>query len=201
MSEPTFMYRHAVNPGKGLAVSGIFLIKAVLAIPHLIVVSALSSLAGVLAYIGFWITAIKGEMPTGIYSLIEIHFKWTARTYGWLIGYTDLYPPFETHPEYPTDVKMEPPTNPNKNWAIAGIILPVKLLALLPHIVALALVSLAAVLATWFGYFAVAFTGALPVGIQDFAAGVGQWNLRVYSFLFGITDEYPKFSLEVQPNA
>lgn len=199
MTEPIFVYRHAVNPGKGLAVAGILFLKAVLAIPHLIVVGVLANVAIVLAYIGFWIAAIKGEMPTGIYSLIEIYFKWTARTYGWLIGYTDLYPPFETHPVYPTDVKMERPTNPSKNWAIAGIILPVKLLALLPHIVALAFVSLAAVLATWFGYFAVAFTGALPVGIQDFVAGVGQWNLRVYSFLFGVTDEYPKFSLDASP--
>jgi len=47
----------------------------------------------------------------------------------------------------------------------------------------------------------VVFTGALPVGIQDFAAGAMQWTLRVYAFLAGITDEYPKFSLQVTPAA
>jgi hypothetical protein len=67
-------------------------------------------------------------------------------------------------------------------------------------LIALVFVTLAAVLATWFGYFAVAFAGSLPIGIQDFVAGVGQWNLRVYAFLFGISDEYPKFSLEAAPS-
>jgi hypothetical protein len=200
MSEPTFVDRHAVDPSRGLAATGVLVIKGLLALPHLIVASVLSNLASILAYIGYFVVTFTGEMPTGIFRLMEISFKWNARTYGWLIGYTDDYPPFETDPQYPVDVKLERPINPSKGWAVAGIFF-IKVIALLPHLIALAFVGLAAVLATWFGYWAVLFTGRLPVGIQDFVAGTGQWYLRAYAFLFGITDEYPKFSLEATPSA
>jgi hypothetical protein len=200
MSEPTFVYRHAVNPSRGLAATGVLFVKWVLALPHLIVAGALSYLGMILAYIGYFVVAFTGEMPTGIFRLMEISFKWSARTYGWLIGYTDDYPPFETDPQYPVDVKLERPIHPSKGWAVAGIFF-IKAIALLPHFIALAFVGLAAALATWFGYWAVVFTGRLPVGIQDFVAGTAQWYVRVYAFLGGITDEYPRFSLEATPSA
>ena len=198
MSQPTLVYRHAVNPGRGLAATGIFIIKALLALPHLVIIGALQYLGVIAGYIGFFVVAFTGKMPGGLYRFMEIGFKWTARTYGWIIGYTDLYPPFETDPEYPVGVRMEPPANPSKGWAVAGIFF-VKILVLIPHFIALAVVTLAAAVATWFGYFVVVFTKAFPVGIQDFAAGAMQWTLRVYAFLAGITDEYPKFSLQVTP--
>lgn len=201
MATPTLVYRHAVNPSRGLAASGIVLFKAVLAVPHLVVVGALNGLAQVLAYIGYWMVAITGQMPSGIHQLIEISYRWSTRSFGWLIGYTDLYPPFETHPAYPVDVRMEPNTNPSKGWAIAGILLPVKLLALLPHFIVVSILAIAAVVATWIGYVTVAFTGTFPVGIQDFIAGVMQWGVRLTAFQHGITDEYPKFSLDVSPEA
>lgn len=201
MATPALVYRHAVNPSRGLAATGIFLIKPILALPHLFVASALSSLTQILAYIGYWMVAITGSMPSGIYQLIEISYKWNARAYGWIVGYTDLYPPFETHPDYPLDVKMEPNANPSKGWAIAGILVFPKFFVLLPHFIALSVVAIGVVFATWFGYFAVLFTGSLPVGIQDFVAGFMQWGIRVTAFLAGITDEYPKFELKASPAA
>jgi len=200
MSQPTLVYQHAVSPKRGLAATGILLIKVVLALPHLIIVSALQDLSVIAGYIGYFVVAFTGKMPGGLYRFIEIAFGWTSRTYGWIIGFTDVYPPFEIDPEYSVGVRVEAPANPSKGWAVAGIFF-VKIIAVIPHLIALAFVNLAAAVATWFGYFVVVFTGALPVGIQDFAAGAMQWTLRVYAFLAGITDEYPKFSLQVTPAA
>jgi len=199
MATPTLVYRHAVNPSRGLAASGIFLIKMLLAVPHLFVVSALSSLTQVLAYIGYWVVALTGQMPGGVYQLIEISYKWNARMFGWLVGYTDLYPPFETHPPYPVDVEMEPNTNPSKGWAVAGLLVVPKFVVLIPHFVVISILAIGALAASWVGYIVVAFTGRFPVGIQDFVAGVMQWGIRVTAFLMGITDEYPKYSLDARP--
>ncbi|MEK7253081.1 MAG: DUF4389 domain-containing protein [Actinomycetota bacterium] len=76
--------------------------------------------------------------------------------------------------------------NPSRGLAATGIIV-VKLFLVLPHLI------IASAL------FIVLFTGSLPVGIQHLAAGSMQWTLRVYAFLAGITDDYPKFSLQVTP--
>ena len=196
MSTPTLSYRHATAPGRGLAATGIVFIKVLLAAPHLILINALQSLGFVAAYIGYFVVAFTGKMPDGLFRFMEIAMGWNARTYGWIIGYTDVYPPFEIDPEYPVAVKMSKPEAPSKGWAVAGIFF-LKFVVLIPHFIALAFVLLASALAVWFGYFAVVFTGSLPVGIQDFAAGTMQWSQRVFAFLAGITDDYPKFSLQV----
>ncbi len=175
-------------------------IKFVLALPHLIIINALQYLGLVAAYIGYFVVAFTGKMPWGLYRFMEIWMGWDARTYGWIIGFTDAYPPFETDPQYPVAVTVSKPESPSKGWAVAGIFF-LKFVVLIPHFVALAFVTLASALAVWFGYFAVLFTGSLPKGIQDFAAGTMQWTLRVFAFLAGITDDYPKFSLQITPAA
>ncbi|MFH1105314.1 MAG: DUF4389 domain-containing protein, partial [Actinomycetota bacterium] len=83
----------------------------------------------------------------------------------------------------------------------AGIFVFPKALALLPHLIVLAFLDLAAAVTVWFGYFVVAFTGALPVGIQDFVAGVVGWNYRVAAWFLGLDDQYPPFTLEAAPTA
>jgi hypothetical protein len=200
MSTPVLTYRHATAPSRGLAATGIVLIKLVLAIPHLIIVNALNSLAWIAGYIGFFVVAFTGQLPGGLFRFIEIMMGWSTRAYGWIIGFTDAYPPFETDPEYPVGVRVERPMNPSKGWAVAGIFF-LRFIALVPHFVVLALVAVAAAIAVWIGYIVVLFTGRLPVGIQDFAAGTMQWGLRVTAFALGLTDDYPKFSLQVTPTA
>lgn len=199
MSQPTFVYRHAATPSRGLATAGIFFIKGVMAIPHLVVVGVLQNLAWVLGYFGFWIVAFTGKMPGGIFDLIRVSMRWSGRVSGWLIGHTDLYPPFEVEPEYPVDVEVAAPQQPSKGWAVAGLLVVPKAIMVVPHAVVLAFLNVGMVIAVWFGYFVVAFTGHLPTGIQDFAAGVMGWNFRVSAWFLGLDDEYPQFTLEASP--
>jgi hypothetical protein len=63
MSTPTLAYRHATNPSRGLAATGIIpIIKMLLALPHLIIVNALQ-------YLGYRrptsgsSSAFTGQMP------------------------------------------------------------------------------------------------------------------------------------------
>ncbi len=69
-----------------------------------------------------------------------------------------------------------------------------KLLLLIPHLVALLVLWLGAVVATYAGYVAVAATGQLPRGVFDPVAGVIGWWGRAHSWLLGTTDRYPPFS-------
>lgn len=195
-------YRFAERPRRGLAIAGILLIKGILATPHLLLISALGSLAGVAAYLGYWITAITGRLPAGLQTFIARYLRWSARTVGWYTGVTDVYPPFEPEPAgYLPDV--DPPRNqaPSRGWAVAGIFLPVKILAALPHLIVLALLWIVVGLGSWIGFIVVAFTGRLPIQFQDLYLGTTQWSVRVLSWVYGLTDRYPPFDLEVHPIA
>jgi len=199
MGNLTIEYQYNTDPHRGLAASGIFFIKAVLIIPHLIVTGALQYLAQILAYFGFWIVAFTGEMPQGVHRLLEISFGWTTRMWAWAGGIVDIYPPFETDPDYPAGFPVSKPENPSRGWAVAGLLLFPKILMIIPHMVVLAFLIVAVAVAAWAGFFISAITGSLPTALQDFMAGVLQWNLRVAAWLSGLTDEYPKFSLEARP--
>lgn len=77
----------------------------------------------------------------------------------------------------------------------------VKWLLLVPHIVVLVFLWLAATVLTVVAGFAVLFTGRYPRSLFDFNVGVMRWTWRVsYYGLSGFgTDTYPPFSLQPDP--
>jgi hypothetical protein len=203
VTQAAIAYRHNEKPRRGLALAGaLFCVKAILLIPHLIIIGVLQYLAYAVAYVGFWIVAITGKFPNGLQSLIHMYLRWGVRAYGWLTGITDDYPPFESDPKgYPIDAVL--PTNeaPSRGWAVAGIFLFPKGICLIPHLFLLWFVMFAAVVATWFGYVIAFISGSLPKGIQDFVAGAMQWYTRLTAWFMGLTDEYPPFGVAITPAA
>ncbi len=203
MTQAAIAYRYNEKPSRGLALAGAILcVKAVLLIPHLIIIGVLQYLAMAVGYIGFWIVAFTGKFPEGLQSLIAMWLRWGARSYGWLTGITDQYPPFESDPQgFPIDAKLPTNADPSKGWAVAGIFVFPKAICLIPHMFLLWFVMIGVVVVTWFGYLVAFFTGALPKGIQDFVAGTMQWYTRVMSWFLGLTDEYPPYGVAITPAA
>ncbi|MGI8751099.1 MAG: DUF4389 domain-containing protein [Acidimicrobiales bacterium] len=66
---------------------------------------------------------------------------------------------------------------------------------ILPHVIVLYVIGIAASVVSIIAFFAVLFTGRWPTGMRDFFVGYHRWYLRVYAFYFMITDAYPPFSL------
>lgn len=77
-----------------LGIVGIFGFKFLLAIPHLIIVSVLGLAASIATWVGYWIILFTGQLPEGIHRFAEGTLRWGARTYAWIAGLTDTYPPF-----------------------------------------------------------------------------------------------------------
>ena len=47
-----------------------------------------------------------------------------------------------------------------------------------------------------FSFFAVLFTGRWPEGLRTFVVGYFRWTMRVYAYLYFLTDAYPPFNLQ-----
>ena len=71
-----------------------FPLKLILVVPHLIIVYALASAAFVCALIGQFAILFTGSFPVGLHRFIVGVQRWSARMYGYLLGFTDEYPPF-----------------------------------------------------------------------------------------------------------
>ncbi len=63
-----------------------------------------------------------------------------------------------------------------------------------PHGICLAIYGVAVVFAAIYAWFAVLFTARYPRGVFDFVVGWERWQVRVRSYLFFLTDEYPPFN-------
>jgi hypothetical protein len=75
----------------------------------------------------------------------------------------------------------------------------IKWLLILPNVIVLLFVLLAALFA-WIGsFFAVLVTGRYPEGIFNFLVGVGRWLARLGAYACLLTDRYPPFTTAVTP--
>ena len=73
----------------------------------------------------------------------------------------------------------------------------VKWFLAIPHYIVLFFLTIGAVFAAIFAWFAILFSGRYPRSLFDFIEGVIRWHNRVgaYAFIL-ITDRYPPFSLQ-----
>ena len=64
----------------------------------------------------------------------------------------------------------------------------------IPHGVILTLYSIAVIVVTFIGWWAILFTGKFPKGMFDFVVKFMRWGLRVNAYLGYLTDKYPPFN-------
>ena len=69
-----------------------------------------------------------------------------------------------------------------------------------PQLVVLYFLNIAAVVLVFLGWFAALVTGRLPVSFASFVIGYLRWRARVEAYLYLLTDKYPPFSLETEPD-
>ncbi len=72
----------------------------------------------------------------------------------------------------------------------------VKWLLVIPHVIVLVFLWIAAIVVVVIAWFAILFTGRYPKGMFDFVQGVLRWGARVIAYAFAlVTDRYPPFRL------
>jgi hypothetical protein len=117
--------------------------------------------------------------------------RFSTRIGAYLALLTDQYPSTVEEQDVHLDLDYPDAERDLNRW------LPlVKWLLAIPHYLVLIVLTVGALFAVVFAWFAILVTGRYPRGLFDFVVGVGRWGLRVqaYAFLL-LTDRYPPFSL------
>lgn len=100
MEQPEYQARVVITEptlqrSRGLAVAGIFFfVKALLLIPHLIVLYFVFIVAGIAGWFAYWAILFTGKYPEGIFDFVVGSIRWSMRTSAWIFSLTDEYPPF-----------------------------------------------------------------------------------------------------------
>jgi hypothetical protein len=174
---------------------GLF-IRAILLIPHLIILYFLQIVANIVYLIATIAILFTGRYPRGLFNFYVGYTRWTSNVYGYLFSAYDKYPPFSMDAgDYPLSFSADYPENLSRllNFPILGLI--IKLILLIPHIIVVYFLALVAMIVLFIAQFAILFTGSFPEGMHKFVIGVGRWSTRVNAYAVALTDKYPPFSL------
>jgi hypothetical protein len=97
---------------------------------------------------------------------------------------------------YPIVLGTTKPESVNRLWAFPVLGILVKCIILIPHFIVLYVLGIVSGLAHLVIWAFVLFTGQYPEWGFNLTAGVLRWYQRLIMYLFGLTNNYPAFSME-----
>lgn len=167
-------------------------VKWLLAIPHLLVLSLLSMVIYYIVWpISWLVILVTGKYPLGMWEFVVGYLRWQANTYAYISLQRDEYPPFSMDPRhYPVQFEMEYPTH------LSRLLIFVKWLLILPTVILLVFLGMAAFFALFAAWFAILFTGRFPRGMFGFVTGTYRLSYRLSAYSLLLTDRFPGFSLD-----
>jgi hypothetical protein len=192
----------------------LWLVKWLLAIPHLIVLAFLWFAFVVVSVVAWFAVVITGRYPRAIFDFNLGVLRWTWRVlyYGYGALGTDRYPPFslDQEPSYPATLDVAYPSAQSRLTAFGRLVLA------FPHLLIIGVfvgggaywidhASSWHFMSPWSGLigllvliagFALLFTGRYPRGLFQLVVGLNRWVLRVIAYAALMTDEYPPFRFD-----
>jgi hypothetical protein len=174
------------------------LVQWILALPHWLVANALSGLSQIVAVISWFAIVFTGRLPEGLAGPQHLYVRYNNRVAAYSGFLREEYPPFAfgltaaddgTYP--PARTAFQPQYDDRNRLTVAF-----RWILVIPHLIVLAFLLLAAFLVAFVWVFVILFTGTWNDGVRNFIVGVIRWGTRVNAYMLLLTDEYPPFSLE-----
>jgi len=174
------------------------LVSWLLAIPHFFILYFVQLVTSVVVLVGWFAILFTGKLGEGLarFPIMLLRYQTRVQTYSMFLQ--EEYPPFE-FPSEGTDVGDYPrmrievdPALEDRN-RVTTFFRPI---LIIPHVIALAFLGIAAAFVMFVAWFAVLITGKWPDGLRDFLLGFFRWATRVNGYAMLLTDEYPPFTLE-----
>lgn len=203
--------RYEPSPSRGL-----WLVKWLLVIPHLIVLFFLLIAVSVTTIISGFAILFTGRYPRSLFDFAVgvLRWGWRVAFYSYSALGTDEYPPFTLQrTNYPADFDIVYPEHLSQ-----GLVLVKWWLLAIPHYIIVGAIT-GSTWMVWSGgkdagessrgasasllgalvivsAFILLFTGIYPRAMFDFIMGLNRWVWRVIAYATLLTDVYPPFRLD-----
>jgi hypothetical protein len=194
---------------------GLWLVKWLLIVPHVVVLIGLWIAFMVLGVVAFVAILITGRYPRPVFdfNLGVMRWSWRVGYYAYGVLGTDRYPPFSLaeQADYPATLDIDYPEKLSR-----GLVLVKWWLLAIPHYLVLAILIGGG---AWFAWgtsdngwawggslvgllvlisaIVLMFTGAYPRQLFDIILGIHRWSLRVAGYVALMTDRYPPFRFDL----
>jgi len=165
--------------------------RIVLAVPVLLLAALISNSIGILFLPPLVLILFRQKYPRWWFDWNLMILRFLSRVEAYLLLLGDEYPSSDEEQAVHLEIDYPDAKAGLNRW------LPlVKWFLVIPLLVVLVFLHLAATIVAVIAWFAILFTGRSPRGMFDFVVGVFRWSLRVVAYAFALTtDRYPPFSL------
>jgi len=165
--------------------------KWLLAIPHFLILYALSAVVSIITFIAFFAILFTKRYPQGLFDFVVNIYRWQANVGAYIFLLRDEYPPFSWDAgKYPVTFEVDYPEQLSR-WLIF-----VKWLLVIPNLIVFLLVLIVAYVVETIAWFAILFTGGIPRGLFNFLVGAARWSFRLNAYTNLLRDDYPPFSMK-----
>jgi hypothetical protein len=158
--------------------------------------TGVGGVAAVCAVLGWFASLARGRMPNGLRDLGAYGIGYTAQAYAYALLLTDRYPnsnPDELGPAWslpPHPVRLELDDDGRRS----RLTVLFRLLLALPHLVWLALWSVAAILAAIVNWVVALLRGRSAEPLHRFLSAYVRYTVHVTAFIFLIANPFPGFA-------
>jgi Domain of unknown function (DUF4389) len=172
------------------------LLNWVLVIPLYLWLGVLQCGAWVVSLAGWFAILFTGRLPGrfGDYLVAVLRYQW--RVTAFLYGLTTSYPGFPVVAGYVDPGDYPAVLYSARSTARRRVTVAFRAVLVIPQLVVLYFVGLAAFAVLIIGWFAVLFAGRWPPGLQSFVTGWMRWTFRVNGYWSLLVDEYPPFGFQ-----
>jgi Domain of unknown function (DUF4389) len=174
------------------------LVNWLLALPHYLILYGLRILSEAIAFISWFAIVFTGSLPEGLANIQMMYMRYELRTYTFSAFLREEYPPFafgttasDAGEDPRVRVDFAPRLTERNRLTVAF-----RIILVIPQLIVLAVLGIAASVVLLIALFAVLFTGRWPEGMRSFVLNVYRWYLRVSTYFLLLTDEYPPFAFE-----
>jgi hypothetical protein len=196
------------------------LVRGILAIPSLFVAASLGgfgsirfpyrgtggrygsssggALVGVTGFLGWFASLVRGRMPKGLRDAGAYSVGYSAQALAYLLLVTDRYP--NADPTALLATVERPPLHPvhlvgeAHDLRRSRVLVFFRLPLAIPHVVWLALWTVAAVVVGILNWFATLVIGTPPASFHRFLSRYVRYTLHVYAFLYLTANPFPGFA-------
>ena len=161
-----------------------------LVIPHLIVLTLWSIVAGLAVLAAWFALVFTARYPQGLYDFVAGFLRYSTRVTGYAYLGVDPYPPFTGGEEhaYPARLNVAPPLERYSRLK-AGF----RLILAIPIALIVYAMQIVYQVGAFLAWFAILILGRQPKGLQDMIALGVSYQQRAYAYFALITEDWPPF--------
>ncbi|MFC7344293.1 DUF4389 domain-containing protein [Saccharopolyspora griseoalba] len=162
------------------------LLRALLLIPHFVVVWALGIAANVVVFIGWWAALFLGRLPEWISGFLALYVDYSTRVSASSMLLIDTYPTFVISGP---DEALRTEFHPGRLNRLAVLF---RFVLLIPAAIVSGLVMAGWSVLAFFIWLIVLVAGRTPRPIFDASAAALRYNFRTNAYVLLLTGSYPK---------